>query len=238
MARLKDIADNFDRAIRDMEEATERAVQRASSYVETSLAKAQNRVQGLPAWLTNASEIEPLTPPFGITPVFVAKLHVSSGRLRLGRLKADGRSAKTLREEAPMRMAASDIAVGEGAGMILLGQKTPGLSDSTARYLLLRLGPATVTSWTLFCENDIEQLHVRDALDVRELSADDLRASASNRRPLAKGIGLTALGGVSNHLVFREDAWKAVYLGRDTRGALACLAFDLEGDTERFKKPF
>ena len=235
MARLKDIADNLDRAIRDVEDATERVVERASAYVETSLAKAQNRVRGVPAWLTGASEIEPLSPPFGITPTFVGRLDVSSGRLRIGRLKADGRSAQTLREKAPIPMSASDLAIGEGGAAILLGLAAPGLEASAARYLLLRVGPETVSSWTLFCENGGEELHVSDALEVRGLSEDDLRVSAAHRRPLAKGIGLTGLGAVESHLVFREDAWKAVYVGRDARGGLACLALDLAEDTERPK---
>ena len=235
MARFKDIADNLDRAIRDVEDATERVVQRASAYVETSLAKAQNRVQGVPAWLAGASEIEPLSPPFGITPTFVGRLDVASGRLRIGRLEAEGRSAQTLRGEAPMNTSASDLAVGEGGAAILLGLATPGLEGSAARYLLLRLGPETVSSWTLFCENGAEQLHVRDALEVRGLSPDDLRASAGHRRPFAKGIGHIALGAAENHLVFGEDAWKAIYVGRDARGGLACLAFDLAQDTERPK---
>lgn len=221
MPRFKDIAENLDRALRDVEGATERVVQRASAYVETSLAKAQTRAQGLPAWLALLADVEPLSAPFGLEPRYAGQLDVPSGRISLLR----HRVSDPVDPNAPTTRAAREVLhTGIGKAAMLVGRATDA---GPARYLVLRFGPETVSLWTLFAENHGGMLHVRDSVLKEGLSSEDFRASLSNTRLVAPGVALAAIGAAPNLLLVREDAWRAVYLGRDARGTLACVVIDL-----------
>ncbi len=226
MARFKDLTDNLDRALRDAEVATERVVQRASAYVETSLAKAQTRALGLPAWLALLADPEPTSPPFGLPLSFVDTLDVSTGRLRVFRLEGETKTGATEgggNGTAAGKSAREDLVVGPGPVAIQIARAQDG---SHARYLVLRFGPERVTVWTLFAERRRdERLHVRNAV---ELSRDDFTSALAGRQSLAQGIARFSLG-----LAFGPNAWRSVFLGRDARGTLAAMVFDLEPGTER-----
>lgn len=206
MVKVRDITAGLERAVRDFEDATERVVQRASTYVDAGIAKVQNKTQGVPAWLDRAVEIEPHQHPFDIEPTLEGYLRLPSGKVYFVN---DGKAQGATLEH--------------GRAAVLVGRR-----GSTAIYTLLRLGPEKVVSW-----NEIARFAKKSAIIMadREVTRapanpDDVRASLSAQDVVRKQVALVDLGGACNRLLFIGSIPHAAYAGHDARGAVAAIAFD------------
>ena len=206
MVKVRDITAGLERAVRDFEDATERVVQRASTYVDASIAKVQNKGQGTPAWLELAAEIEPHEPPFGIEPTLEGYLRIPSGRLFFV-------------NESRIELAKVD----PGRAAVFVGRRPASIA-----YTLLRLGPERVVRWAELVKFPRKSAVILADRDVTRApaSADDLKAALSAQDVVRKQVALVDFGAACNRLVLVGSIPTAAYAGHDAHGAVAAIAFD------------